>query len=135
MSVYVTVDSRVIKACSAFRNRDISLAEFAWIASEASSGMCSLEDKNLAEILRSIGGTFDIEWYANFMDIEETEEGYENIRKKMLPYVDRVEKLIIRGSEEGAPVTDEERTAWWKMQKAREREEFYKLNGYYEDET
>ncbi|MBR1479335.1 MAG: hypothetical protein IJ599_00330 [Alphaproteobacteria bacterium] len=46
-----------------------------------------------------------------------------------------LEKLIIRGSEEGAPLTDEERTEWWKMQKQREREEFYKLNGYYEDEV
>ena len=41
---------------------------------------------------------------------------------------------MIRGSEDGAPVTDEERAEWWKMQKQREREEFYKLNGYYEDE-
>ena len=45
-----------------------------------------------------------------------------------------LEKLIIRGSEEGAPVTEEERQEWWKKQKEREREEFYKMNGYYEDE-
>lgn len=48
--------------------------------------------------------------------------------------IDNLEKLIIRGSEGGAPVSNEERTEWWKMQKQREREEFYKLNGYYEDE-
>ncbi len=56
------------------------------------------------------------------------------IAQKFNEDINDLEKLIIRGSEEGAPVTEEERAEWWKMQKEREREEFYKLNGYYEDE-
>lgn len=134
MSAYVQVDSRVIKTCEQFKIGDVSLAKFAWIAYEASGEICSLEDRELSDTLYNVNSRFDIEWYANFMDVKETKEGYENIRKSLIPYVEKIEKLIIRGSEEGAPVTDEERAEWWKIQKQREREEFYKLNGYYEDE-
>ena len=134
MSAYVQVDSRIMRACENFWSRDISLTKFSWITREAAGEICSLEDKDLSDTLYNIEATFDIEWYANFMDIKETEEGYENMRQSLLPYVESGEKLIIRGSEEGATVTDEERAEWWKMQKQREREEFYKLNGYYEDE-
>ena len=56
------------------------------------------------------------------------------ITEKFNDDINDLEKLIIRGSEGGAPVSNEERTEWWKMQKQREREEFYRLNGYYEDD-
>ena len=62
------------------------------------------------------------------------DEDNEELKQRYKNDINDLEKLIIRGSEDGAPVTDEERAEWWKMQKQREREEFYKLNGYYEDE-
>ena len=58
----------------------------------------------------------------------------EELKRRYKDDINDLEKLIIRGSEGGAPVSNEERTEWWKMQKQREREEFYRLNGYYEDD-
>ena len=134
MSIYIEIDSKIMKACENYKNRNLSSANFAWIAYEISNLLCSKEDENLSDMLYNINSTFDTEWYMNFMDIEETEKGHEMIRKAILPYVGNVEKLIIRGSENGDPITDEERELWWKKQKEREREEFYKRNGYYENE-
>ena len=92
------------------------------------------QDKELQDLVRSIPATFDILWYANGMDINETEEGDKEIRDDILRYVYDIEKLIIRGNADGEPVTESERAEWWKKQKEKEREEFYNLNGYYEDD-
>ena len=134
MSVYTLLDGRIIGVCQKFVSGQIGIAEASAMFGSYSFQVESLEDQHLKDLLESIASTFDIFWYATAMDVKETEEGYAKIREEMLPYAERVEKLLIRGSEDGAPVTDEERAEWWKMQKQREREEFYKLNGYYEDD-
>ena len=134
MSIYTFLDGKIINACQNFVSEKISVTDASEMFGSFGDQIRSLEDQRLKDLLESIASTFDIFWYAMAMDVEETERGYIRIREEMLPYVDKIEKLIIRGSEDGAPVTEEERTKWWKMQKQREREEFYKLNGYYKDE-
>ena len=134
MSIYTFLDGKIINACQNFVSEKISVTDASEMFGSFGDQIRSLEDQRLKDLLESIASTFDIFWYAMAMDVEETERGYIRIREEMLPYVDKIEKLIIRGSEDGAPVTEEERAKWWKMQKQREREEFYKLNGYYKDE-
>ena len=135
MSVYIFLDGEIIEACQQFIAKSLDIRASSKLFDSFATKVTSLEDKRLRNLLESVTSTFDIFWYAMAMDIEETQAGYDEIRKEMIPYIEKIEKLIIRGKEEGEPITDNERIEWWKMQKKREREEFYKMNGYYEDDN
>lgn len=138
MSIYVELDSKIIKACENYRNGIISSEKISELFDQYSLLMNSLETRDIENAVCAVHDEYEcIFWYPYKEDEqpEITDEIELNTRNKVMPYVERVEKLIIRGTEEGAPITDEERAEWWKMQKQREREEFYKLNGYYEDEV
>ena len=87
MSAYVQVDSRIMRACENFWSRDISLTKFSWITREAAGEICSLEDKDLSDTLYNIEATFDIEWYANFMDIKEIQAFKCKMMIWFLPYM------------------------------------------------
>ena len=120
--------------CEEYIKQKITSKDISQRSAEFGRQVISLEDKELQDLVRSIPATFDILWYANGMDINETEEGDKEIRDDILRYVYDIEKLIIRGNADGEPVTESERAEWWKKQKEKEREEFYNLNGYYEDD-
>ena len=137
MSTYILLDSKLVLSCREYRKGLISSKQFKELLNECSLSMNSLETRKLENmVLAAIDRYNSIFWYPYEEDEEPevTETIEKEVRSEILPYVEKIEKLIIRGSEEGAPVTDEERQAWWKMQKEREREEFYKMNGYYEDD-
>ena len=134
MSVYVFLAGRVVNACQQFVSKTMDARSACKVFKDCSTQIASLENRRLKDLLESVASTFDIFWYAMAMDVEETQNGYEEIRKEMLPYVEKIEKLVIKGREDESTITDNERAEWWKYQKEREREEFYKMNGYYEDE-
>ena len=103
-------------------------------------------EKQLNNAVVNLGQDIDDEVYYYWFVIgeqdinrdEETnipEDVNDNLQKEFALKMCNLEKLIIRGKEEGEPITDNERIEWWKMQKKREREEFYKMNGYYEDDN
>ena len=58
MSVYITLDFRIMNACKNFRNNSVSLSDFAWIAWEISGEICSLEGKELSDTLYNINAKF-----------------------------------------------------------------------------
>ena len=96
MSVYTVLDGRIIDVCQKFVSGQIGIAKASEMFGSYSSQIESLEDQHLKDLLENIASTFDIFWYAIAMDVKETEEGYAKIREEMRPYVEKVEKLIIR---------------------------------------
>lgn len=143
----VFMQSKALKACENFLADVVNSKEFAdelfGIVSMI-RGYCdsrSYEEK-LANYFCDLGGKIRDEtyiyWY--FKNKEEQENILElpgdvelDIKNEILPDLLDIEKLIVRGSTEGEPITESERAEWWQKQKAKEREEFYNLNGYYED--
>ena len=137
MSIYVELDTKIMNACESYRNGTISSKEIAELFDQYSYLMSSLETKELEKAVCTINDVYEnIFWYPYEYDEqpEMTKKIEQDVKIEIMPYVENVEKLIIKGSEDGDPITDEERELWWKKQKEREREEFYKRNGYYEDE-
>jgi hypothetical protein len=136
MSVYVSIDSQVMNACKNYREKKLLSDEFSIFCDMCAEKVISLEDQDLMNSLYSIRDKYSsIFWYPYEEDEKSqiTDEIENETREELMPYVEDVEKLIIRGTTDGDPVTEEERTEWWKQQKEREREEFYNRNGYYDD--
>jgi hypothetical protein len=120
----------VAKSCLEFKQNKISVLTFAEKLYVAGTELCSYcDNKSHEEILGNylcdLGYAIDDEIYV--FSIKKAE----NYAKQ---YIDQIEKLVIRGTVEGWPITEKERIEWLEEQKQKEREEFYKINGYYEDE-
>jgi hypothetical protein len=130
-----------MKICEDYSRGNITSKKLSELFVPLSEQIVSIEDKELRALLESIPSTFDILWFANGMDILETEEGKEGIkaeimeevRTELMKYIDKISRLIIHGNINLA-ITENERAAWWKKQKERGRDEFCRFNGYYEGE-
>jgi len=137
MSLYIKLDSEIMKCCEDYKKYRIDSLKLSNMLEHYSDQIDSLETRELENALDAVKYQYDlIFWYP--YDIDEQPEVTGNIenevREELLPYVEKIEKLIIRGTVDGNPITKEERAEWWKQQKKRERQEFYNRNGYYEDE-
>jgi hypothetical protein len=121
----------VAGSCEKFKEGKISPAQFGEQLSGAGAELCSYCNSNsyeemLGDYLRDVGYAIKDEEYV-FSE--------QRAKEYAIQCVDTIEKFVIRGTSEGDPITEEERTKWWAKQKEREREEFYNRNGYYEDES
>jgi hypothetical protein len=134
MSLYKNADSELMSACSRYFKNEINSGEFTNLCQIHALVIKSLEDVNLGNMLSDIRDKYwSTLWYLE-EDRNLSHEEEQKVRNAILPYVDCIEKLIVRGHCGGSSLTDEERAEWWKKQKKHERDEFYKFNGYYEDE-
>ena len=136
MSVYIKMDSKIMKACESYKINKLSSDDFTMLCDICARDISSLEDSDLRDLLYNARNKYSCIFWYPYEEGEEpeiTDEIENETRAEILPYVDKIEKLIIRGNIEGDPITESERAEWWKKEKEREREEFYNLNGYYED--
>jgi hypothetical protein len=114
--------------------KKISSCDFAGLCASYANCVCSLEDAELERALFSVKCRYDcIFWYPSEDSAAITAEIEKEVRIELLPYVGKIEKFVIRKKQSGSPITKKERKVWWKKQKERERKEFYKTNGYYEN--
>ena len=143
----VQIQKKVLNGIRDYIEFRIKASDFAWILSDSSAmlrGFCDTKsyEENFANYLYEMADWVSEEIYLYLYDhgLEDSNTAVKlpdnvehEIQEAIVKNIDKIEKLIIRGNIEGEPITESERAEWWKKQKEREREEFYKQHGYYED--